>query len=257
MKKETKIFLFAVAVAFLILIVFLIGNYNSTGKAIAINPENAEDPLGIGLNPESIPQTNEEANDKWAYIKQRAGEKILANPIIKSFHTWSLNHPGFYQVLFNEDYVASLKFFLTFLIWIFLLIFIANIMEGEKFFGFGGSFIVGLPIGIGVSVVLSHILVIRGIVNIIMKLINFAKDAWWKELLVWMVLIVIFVIIYYLGGMLKSYRKQKRKDEERAKEKGQLNESQEFIKGVKEGQDITKDLRVLRKKMLGMGREGI
>jgi hypothetical protein len=128
-KKNNKLKFWLITGAIILLAIlalFLINKY--TGKAI--DPSNTEDPLGIGLNPEQIPQTPEDAaqvgNDylkkEWVNILNNSNSttgKILLDTN-NFLHTLS----PIFKIFMGIEYSFSWLFFFTFIIWLAIVILI-------------------------------------------------------------------------------------------------------------------------------------
>jgi hypothetical protein len=261
MKKETlrnyKNLTWIVGLVLVVILVALVIR-NFTGQVIGdINPENIEDPLGIGLNPDNIPQTPEDASSKvqakWDYLKKEWTNIIANNKVVGPIHEWCLNHPLVFKILFNYPYQMSTMFLLIFLMWLYDLIVVANFFEQEKLFGFGGSLFPGLIIGLGSTILFSHIRFYEGVARLIMKIFNFASSAWWKELLVWVFLIILGVIIFSAEKFLEKYLKTRSEEKEKEEMKHETKKSREFIEGVEEGREMTKDIRKMKKDVFEAG----
>ena len=114
MKKEKIILLLASLAIFALAIVLLAGVYNVSAVDSAVTD-------AIGVNSESldnIPRTQEEAGDKASnYLKQEWNKLLTNNKFVGPIHNWSISHPLFFQILFNEPYSFSLVF-----IWIVILL---------------------------------------------------------------------------------------------------------------------------------------
>lgn len=246
LRRETKIFFGVVS---LVLFAVMLGFVLNANCVVAEEPQM---PDVLGISPDSIdklPESPEElANTSSSYLKKE-WQKILVNSsIIGPIHRWSMNHQGFYQFVFNENYDTSLKFFLVFVFWFFIFIFIANIFEAPEAFGFGGSIFPGIIVGFLSSLVLAHLKVINILVAWIIKIKTFASGVWWKGLIFWAILIIILVFIYSFGDAWKKSREKAKEIAEKREVKTSIKESKAFIKGVEEGQELTKDFRKIKKK---------
>ena len=160
---EKKILLLAsLAIFALVIIVLLAGVYNVSAVDSAVTD-------AIGVNSESldnIPRTQEEAGDKASnYLKQEWNKLLTNNKFVGPIHNWSISHPLFFQILFNEPYSFSLVFIWIVILWIFFAFNVSKVINASLNIGS----LLGIGLGIGTSIVLAHIGVIGGIVKFALK----------------------------------------------------------------------------------------
>lgn len=208
----------------------------------------------LGVNPETIekmPQTPEEAKDvASAYLKKEWQKMLANNKFIGPFHRWSMSHQEVYQIIFKENYDLSLKFLLTFILWIYFMLLFSDSVHISK------NLFLNLVLGIFFSLVLAHINFIGFVVNLILKLWNLAAGNTWKTIVFWAGLFIILFLVYYLGNSFKAWRDERKK---KAKEKEieiSSKEEKKFIEGLEEGREASKELRDVKKNISGYG-EGI
>jgi uncharacterized membrane protein len=215
---------------------------------VSTNPDTGAQSV-LGINPDNldnIPQTPEDAEQAGReYLKQEWNKIILKLPVIGSIHGYFVAHPLIFQILFKEPYNFSLTFICIFILWVFILVNVSNIFSGLIR---GGTY-TGLLIGLAVSVALAQVGVIGGIVRFVLSII-YARDTWWIRLLLWLVVIVVLMLVAYFDSALKDTIKKSKEEKEKAEVKEKAEESEEFIRGVKEGQEISKPIRELKKKNL-------
>jgi hypothetical protein len=252
-KKETRILFGVVG---LVLFAVVLGVLLNTNLAFVSALEPGM-PDVLGISPENIdklPQTPEElANVSSTYLKGQWQIILVNNSVIGPIHRWSMAHQGFYEVLFNEHYDLSLKFFLIFIFWWYVLIFVANVFELPQFLnmGAGTSIFPGFVAGFVTSLVLAHVNFFNMFVSWIITITNFAKGSWWKGLIVWSVGILLLTVLYTFGSMWKKSRRKAKEEAEKREVKTSIKESKAFLRGVEEGQAMTKDIRKLSEKYPG------
>jgi len=241
MKKEKKILLLAsLAIFALVIIVLLAGVYNVSAVDSAVTD-------AIGVNPESldnIPRTQEEAGDKASnYLRQEWNKLLTNNKLIGPIHNWSIGHPLFFQILFNEPYSFSLVFIWIVILWIFLAFNVSKVISSS----FDSGPFLGISFGVGASIVLAQIGVIGGIVKFALKFI-YAQEAWWMRLILGLVCLFFLVLFYFLNIYLKDWIKELKEERKKKDIEYGVKESRKFIEGVKEGQELSKEIRKLKKK---------
>ena len=96
-------------------------------------------------------------------------------------------------------------------------------------------------IGIASTIILAQIGLINWIVSSFLYLVS-SQEAWWIRLIFWIILLVVLFIVYYLKNMALQEIKKNKESKEKADIKERVKESESFVKGIKEGQKITKDL---------------
>lgn len=191
----------------------------------------------IGINPENIPSDPDALKEqiKSRYLQQEWGKIISKNKVLGPIHNFFISNPLLFQILFKEPYALSLVFFCTFILWLYLTIGISDIMKKSGLIKSGISLIVG----IASTIITAQLGIIKWIVNSALYII-FAREAWWIRLIIWIAIIVLLVIIYYVKNLLAQQLKLMKKSEEKSELKQKTQESEAFIKGVKEGQQIAK-----------------
>ncbi len=224
MKKEQVVILSLVLFA---LALFLINVH--TVFAISINPNNPEDPLGIGINAGDIPQSPEDlANASASYLATRWNKFFTESAVLGPIHRAFLANPLPFKILFNEPYSFTLTFFCILVLWIFLLASFGNIVEA-----YSGSGMIGIVGGILFSIVFAQIGVINSVVKFFINYILIQNSVWVKVLL-WVVAFVILALIFTFDSMWKKSIQASKKQNEKQRLKEKVGEHEEVIQGVKQ-----------------------
>ncbi len=238
MKKETKkilVGLLIIATLLVILSVIFVSIVPSklTG-ALTINPENTENPLGIGINPEEV-ATNPEsaANQSLNYLREQWSLMISKTPIIGEVHLFFLAHQTAFKLLFNMEYSFSLTFICVLFLWLFTMTLTADFISWAKLSRFG----INIAIGALLAIILARVGAYTGLVNSVLLLI-YEQSLWWVRLLVWILIIAIACVSYYgmheLGILIRGA-----KAGAEAKEiKENVEQFRKFKEGLKEGQKV-------------------
>jgi hypothetical protein len=237
MKKETKIIL---SLATLISLVLLITIFTGI-----ISAQDTQPSYPLGINPDKIqelPQTPEElANASTSYLKTGWGKILSEIPGIKTFHEFLKAHPMIFIILFNEQYNVSWVFFSILIIWLYLMAITADLVNA----GFNAKF--GIVAGIGLSILLSQLGIIKAIVVFVINLI-FSQSLWWVRLILGIIIILILMLGYYgssVGaGAIRAAQKRSKEEELEQEAK----EGRAFREGAKEAQKLTKPIRDMKKK---------
>mgnify|MGYP001609989979 FL=1 len=142
-----------------------------------------------------------------------------------------------FLVLFNTTYSLSPLCFLTIVVCI---LFATLVGDSLRFYGFErfSSALIGLSAMV--------ITVQLGVINwLLVSLIDFisAKDAWWMRILFWVLVIVLIVLIGKTEGILSKFMQKREKEDKEEDRNQKIAEAEEFIKGVKEGQEISDKIK--------------
>lgn len=95
-------------------------------SAIGLNPNNPEDPLGIGLNPEDVPTTEE---DLGTFLQLKIEQWFTNSSIMKPIHKFGFSNPLLFNLLLGQKYSISLPFYWSLIIWIFLFLILLDTYE--------------------------------------------------------------------------------------------------------------------------------
>ena len=196
----------------------------------AITPANADDPLGIGISPDKIPQTPEDAaNISLTYLQKEWTKIVANNKYIGPIHNFFLNHQTIFIVLFNEKYEFSLTFILIFALWIFFALIFGRMINAFGLLKMG----LGWVAGVLCAVILSQIGLIKIITTSTLTLI-YAKDLWWMRALLWTVLVIVLILVFYLDQVVsQAIEQSKKKSEEKV-----MKEGVEEVKQIKKGANL-------------------
>ena len=231
MKKE-QIFIILV----MLLLAFTLTLSITTIHA-AINPSNAEDPLGIGINPSDIPQTPEDAaNVSLTYLQKEWTKIVAKNKYIGPMHNFFLNHQTAFIILFNEKYEFSLTFICIFVLWVFFAVLFGRLINAFGLLKMG----LGWVVGVLCSVILAQIGLTKIITTSILTLI-YARDLWWMRALLWATITIVLMIVFYLDQAVSQAIEQSKKKGKEQELEEEVKSGKAFRKGVEEGRKLLED----------------
>lgn len=196
---------------------------------------------------ENIAETVEKAKENLPTDPQQIREEYLARewskfiaqaPVIGSVHTYFLTHPLLFQILFAHPYEFSLTFFGIFILWLFFAIAATHIAAATTLIPRGGN----TSIGICFAILLAQITFISLLVTTALKLV-YSNEYWWVRLLIALLLFVLLVLAYHGSSIISKFLKQRHEANEKAQLKQQVAESRAFMRGVKEGQELTRGVK--------------
>jgi hypothetical protein len=218
----------------IILLSYFNNNLGLTGKVI--DPNNLEDPLGIGLNPDNMPESPEDlANISREYLikewKIVAEKSPYLSPILKVINP-------VLKIFCGYEFSPFIEFFVAFFVALVLLAFFTNGINV-----FYRNFLVSLVIGFLINV----IAVAGGVMKIVVPKIVFLFNNKW-------IIISFFVacaLLIWLFDFLRKYINKRREknvlnnlvDGKDAKGVNleDVKETLEGAKAMKEGFDNSKD----------------
>lgn len=207
-------FITIVIILLVIAATILIKNY--TGRAI--DPSNTEDPLGIGLNPDNIPQTPEDAAQVSKDYLKKEWVKVLNNtdhPLGKAL--WA-THRGLvflspvFKVLVGIEYSFSWLFLLTLVIWVTLVTFFYRILSVFSTFSKWASFAISLC----VIVIISAMRIPLTLSNKIIDAINLLT-SWPIRLALIIALIIGLILISTFSKQCESLVKKWKENRKKMK----------------------------------------
>lgn len=203
----------------------------------AIDPSNSEDPLGIGINPDNIPQTPEDAaNISLTYLQKEWTKIVAKNKYIGPMHNFFLNHQTAFIILFNEKYEFSLTFICIFVLWIFFAVLCGRLINAFGLLKMG----LGWVVGVLCSVILAQIGLTKIITTSILTLI-YARDLWWMRALLWATITIVLMIIFYLDQAVSQAIEQSKKKGKEQELEEEVKSGKAFRKGVEEGRKLLED----------------
>jgi len=200
---------------FLLLIITLI--LNIIPVQAAIDPSNSQDPLGIGINPDTLPKSPDELKDiSTTYLKQEWTKLLADNKVgqvilkISDVLT-SLNF--FWKPVLGMEYSLSWFFIFGVAVWFVIFYIVSGPLDAifnKKIFSIIGGFCVASLVGISGA--------IKQAANLLSLAINNVWIAW---ISIAIAVIIIIVIITLSGGLKKYLKKQKEEQEKMKTEEAQ------------------------------------
>jgi hypothetical protein len=222
-KKNNKLKFWLITGAIILLAIlalFLINKY--TGKAI--DPLNTEDPLGIGLNPENMPQTPEDAGEiANNYLKKEWG-KEFRNPqgsvgkytyiIFEGYDKISPYTDPIFKAVLGVEPSLTWLFILTLTLWITFAIFFYRILSVFSTFSKGVSIIASLCLIVIMSTLKITLTIANWIINTISLL-----TSWWMQLIVAIAVIIGLVVLSTFSKewtiLVKAWKESKEKSQQK------------------------------------------
>ncbi|MEK6893752.1 MAG: hypothetical protein AABX07_06145 [Nanoarchaeota archaeon] len=230
MKKRAYFYLPALISLFL---VFYILVFSFLARAQTIDPQQIVN--------DKINEVSKNVEDlKSKYLEKEWSDMIAKNKILGPIHIFLKENvliKWLFLVLFNTTYSLSPLCFLTIVVCI---LFATLVGDSLRFYGFErfSSALIGLSAMV--------ITVQLGVINwLLVSLIDFisAKDAWWMRILFWVLVIVLIVLIGKTEGILSKFMQKREKEDKEEDRNQKIAEAEEFIKGVKEGQEISDKIK--------------
>jgi ABC-type multidrug transport system fused ATPase/permease subunit len=183
----------------------------------AIDPTNYQDPLGIGINPEKIPQNPDQAKDIGTkYLKQewtKILEKTQTGRILLKVSDLLGSLNFFWKPVLGMEYSLSWLFIFAVAIWLILFFIIYGLLSaifGNKISGIIGGFCVASLVGLS------------GVIKKAVDLLSFAiKNVWIAWLSLFIAIMIMFLIIHFSGGLKAYSQKQKEQAEKEKTERAQ------------------------------------
>lgn len=194
-----KFWITVLALVIVLALLFLIDyifDFNLTGKVI--DPNNLEDPLGIGINPENMPETPEElANvsreyliQEWKKVAQNSTFigplLVVANPILRVFC--------------GSEFSPFLEFFVAFFVALVLLAFFTNGLN----VAFRNFFL-----SLGIGFLINVIAVAGGAMKLIVPKIVFLLNNKWIIASFFIACAIVIWLFDYIGKYINKMREKK------------------------------------------------
>jgi hypothetical protein len=192
----------------------------------------------IGINPEELPQTPEEAKEKYL---QKEWTKIIANStLFGPVHRTFTAYPIPFKILFGMPYEFSLTFLFVLIFWVWLALSIERPINAYGLFGMKGFWFSGL-LALGISIISAQLKIFVFAANGILTLIM-SKESWLWRLVI---IIVLFVVLFVLHQLSRKFSKSIKASKE-IKAKKELEQKVEkheaFVKGAEEGQELVSEI---------------
>jgi len=178
----------------------------------------------LGLNPESIPQSPEELQERYL---AKEWSNIIANiTFIGPIHTAFINNPLIFRIIFAEPYSFSLVFFLIILLWIIVAFNASKIINSIEIINKGYSWIAGILVAIILAQTKLYSFLAKGSIYLVTS-----KETTWARAILAILLVFILILVDYLGGLISKYIKEKKEEKKEQK----TEEIKKEVPKVKEG----------------------
>jgi len=221
-----------IVILLVLFVIFLKLNPSLTGKAINLNPSpeniNPDDPLGVGINPEQIPQSPEEwQNKSTSYLKQE-WLNILGNSkygwIFLGIRDTLIKLDFFWNPVLGVNYSFSWIFIFALAIWFILFFIIYDVVvfiSNKKLIRIIAAFCIASLIGTA------------GVIKKASDLLSLVITNTWIAWVSLVIAVLIMVLLVELSGGLKAYvekGKEKNAKEQQDKDRQVLHVEAEVAK---------------------------
>lgn len=172
-----------------------------------------EDPLGIGIQREDIPETPEELrNQTISYLKQEWGKILEKNeyigPIISGFRTAAPVLNPISQALFGLKPSLTWLYVLTIILWI---VVVSFIYQGVELFSESGF------IKLAIAIVIGMLISLTGAVEFVAKeIVDLIIFFWIRPWVQVVALVVVIIALIYVQILSKKVGARIKKARERA-----------------------------------------
>jgi magnesium-transporting ATPase (P-type) len=193
----------------LIMAVVVIKNLSTTGKAI--DPNNPDDPLGIGLNPSEIPDNPEDLGNVTTQYLKREWADLLRNPdstlgrffspLMKAYDKSKPYLDPFFKYTIGVEMGLNWLFILTLVIWITLVTLFYRIISLYSTF----SKWISLIISLCVIIIISNLGVAKKLAEFIINTISLA-DKWWVQLIIMLIVLALLILGSYFSKEFKAWQ---------------------------------------------------
>jgi hypothetical protein len=227
----------------LLMAVVVIKNLSTTGKAI--DPNNPDDPLGIGLNPSEIPDNPEDLGNVTTQYLKREWADLLRNPdstlgrffspLMKAYDKSKPYLDPFFKYTIGVEMGLNWLFILSLIIWIFFTTYVFRLLS-IVFLSSPFSKWVHILISIGLVVLISNAGVPKFFAELIINALGKLK-IWWVQLIGILVVLALIIWASYTSKNLESVAK---KVKEKWKERKQ-EDVVELLKIQQEGDEKFKE----------------
>jgi len=212
---------------------------NSTSLVQAELGVDLDDPLGVGINPQDVPQNPEELKNVPSEFLKNEWTKLLGEgkfygTLIRTYRKIApVTDPIFRYTVGMEPELSGL-FFLTFFIWIVFLIYLYRILSVFSTFSNKTAFVIALAL----VIVMGLFGFPKFFGGLLMGLIN-GLATWWIRLIVEVVLIIIFIILMSLSKKFREYIKTFKErraralaEEHRRRLKSTVETGEKYVGGI-------------------------
>ena len=212
-----KSYWFILALLVVLIIILILLKTPATGYAI--NPENTEDPLGIGLNPNTMGQSPEEFQAQSTNYLKQEWLNLLGNAkygwIFTGIRDVLIQLNFFWNPVLGMDYSFSWLFIFAFSIWLVLFFIISDLIvfiSDKKLIRVIAAFCIASLVGLS------------GVIKKAADLLGFVVTNTWIAWICLGITILIMILLVQLGGGFKAYMKKlhKQQDEDQLKRDKQI-----------------------------------
>ncbi len=194
------------------------------------------DTSAIGDDAEKILDTTTKLKEfteknKWEFLGEQWKEFLLKNAFIAGVDSFFKKIDIAFVIILAESYDLSIKFFIIFLMWLFVLLISFFLIKDFLFFKKGTGFLISL----GIVVVFGHIGVYSIFSDLILNLL-FYKEGIWRWIS-WFIFIImyIFIILYIktiVRGMGEGHKKKLEQNKQESLEE-KVAKTSAYVEGMR------------------------
>lgn len=172
--------------------------------------------------------------EKREYLFQEWKNLLLKNKVISAIDLFFTKISPAFLVLFGEPYALSGFLLIIIILWFYFFFKLSEIMIDFSPFSSG----VGWVIGLGLTIVLAQIQILRKIAEFFIWFVFYKEATWWRFAATLIIIFALFFIYYFSSVFSKAYKEQKKKTKQEIREaKLEAGEkiAEDLIKGAGEG----------------------
>lgn len=237
MRFEKIIFILVVVLLSINIIFFPYAKAQATNE-----PTDAREVIAREFNIplDKIP-TDKKELERFA-LKEEWTRMIANNSVTGPVHKFLSNSKTqiAFKALFAHEYEISLMFFLILILWCFVWVRAAKILESAKgslpfFFEIKGWTAVAM--GALIAVILAQVQFFNFVITNTLNLI-FKPENWWIRAILIIVALGVFMVVYVLSRLLDQYFKKREKAKKETELNQEVEKTREFNKGVQATRNI-------------------
>lgn len=188
----------------------------------------------IGIDTDDIPQNTEQIKEQ--YLKQNWEEIITNNAILGKIHLFFMKISPLFDVLFGQPYSLSPRLLFVILLWIYVVTKIDSLLSAIGILNKPTNALIGIAGGI----IIAQLNILSAIINSLATL-AFSPESWVMRIIAIIISATVIFIMHIVINKGIYSLKSKRLNESKSRNEHIGKQMMEFIKGIKEGQSLTKN----------------
>ncbi len=204
----------------------------------AVDPEKSIDDIKNKID--NLPEDTEQIKD--GYLTQEWSKFIAENKVLGPVHKSFIAYPLPFIIILGEPYVVSFTFLIVVFLWIFIVYLITKPLNASKLFNPALT----LLISIGISIMLANMKVINTLAVFIVNLV-LSKNEWYTRIILGIIIVAALVVIKKIDSLLAQKIEAAAKENKEKTLQGTVRqtkaEMQALERGLKEGAAASKKLR--------------